>query len=72
MQQPIEPCEEPPAASAQNVRPCSFLGSGALEIDHLDRLFLRRKVARRRDRGAAQITAEYYRIHFVGGWQQRC
>jgi hypothetical protein len=32
-------------ASAQNVRPCSFLGSGALEINHLDRLFLRRKVA---------------------------
>src|SRR6516225_5228069 len=33
-------------APAQNVRPCSFLGSHALEINHLDRLFLRRKVAR--------------------------
>jgi len=32
-------------APAQNVRPCSFLGSHALEINHLDRLFLRRKVA---------------------------
>src|SRR6516165_2894507 len=40
-------------ASAQNVRPCSFLGSGALEINHLDRLFLRRKVAKRTRPGLA-------------------